>query len=113
MAYPETNLALRLSTVRPIPSDRFARDHALACIATLAHNVTRYATQARRLREAGCNAELTSRKQKTLDRADAGADDLLRPYGYRMGNPWGLCHYAIPLECNDDYLSEGECVFLA
>jgi hypothetical protein len=70
------------------------------------------ATQIRRLVEAGCNAELTSRQSKRLDSLRKRADETLRPYGLKLDNPWGLCHYACPI-VSDDRLSESACTFLA
>jgi hypothetical protein len=56
--------------------------------------------------------ELTSRQEKRLESLRKRANDMLRPYGLKLDNPWGLCCYACPI-VSDDRLSESNCTFLA
>ena len=107
---PATILALVLSD--------YAHTHAVDASnrhnGKLAHDATRavaIAGQIRRLVEAGCNAELNPRQSKRLDSLRKRADDILRPYGLNLDNPWGLCHYACPI--GQDGRSVSSCVFLA
>jgi hypothetical protein len=108
-----TILALTLSANLPAKDQPLARRHAVACLARLAETVVKYAERYRRLTEQACNQELTPRQETARDKAGEGADSLLRPYGYRIGHPWGLCVYAIPLDRDSDRLSESDCILLA
>jgi hypothetical protein len=108
---PATILALKLAD--------YAHTHAVDAVhrhnGKLALDATRavaIAAQVRWLVEAGCNAELTDRQSKRLDSLRKRANEILLPYTMKLDNPWGLCHYAVPL-VSDDRLSESDCTFLA
>lgn len=108
--HPATELALVLSD--------YAHTHAVdashRCNGKLAMDATRIcaiAAQVRKLGEASCNAELTSRQAKRMESLEARADALLAPYGLKMANPWGLCRYAVPLD--HDGGAQTGCTFLA
>jgi len=65
-------------------------------IANDAARVIALAQADRKLGEASCNAELTSRQQKRQESLQQRAFMILTPYGLKMDNPWGLCRYASP-----------------
>jgi hypothetical protein len=101
---PTTLLALKLSTLPAGTMD-------LRRCAWDATRVVAIAIAVRRLVEASCNVELTSRQEKRLGSLRKRAAALLQPYGMELANPWGLCHYACPI--GHDGRSESSCIFLA
>ncbi len=105
---PATILALHLANIASANGEI----HGIEPIAWTATRVVSIAIAVRRLVEAGCNAELTTRQEKRLESLRKRADELLRPYGLELANPWGLCHYACPLQHNGR-LRESDCTFLA
>lgn len=107
-----TILACRLAVIRPLPPGEYDGPHAARCLATLSTRVASIASAVRKLVEHGCNVELSARQRKRLDSLRKRADDLLHPYGLKLDNPWGLCHYACPID-GGDRLSESDCIFLA
>lgn len=107
--HPATILALHLANAML----KKGEVHGVYPLAMTATRICAIATQVRRLVEHSCNVELTSRQASRLASLRKRANDLLKPYNMTMDNPWGLCHYACPLKCNQDYLSESDCIFLA
>jgi hypothetical protein len=71
-----------------------------AVAATTAHRVCRWAKRVRALNETSCNRELSEREQREKYRLETRVDAELLPYGYALGNPWGLCEYACPIGSN-------------
>lgn len=105
-----TILALVLSDyARTHAADAAQRDSG--SIASDATRAVAIAAQVRRLVEHSCNVELTSRQEKRLESLRRRADELLKPYGLCLANPWGLCFYATPID--HDGCSETGCTFLA
>jgi hypothetical protein len=107
---PATNLALALrrDADRWHPTQPAFHDGRIAVDAT---RIVSIASQLRRLGEASCNAELTSRQESRRDSLEYRVNSLLLVYGYKIANPWGLCRYAVPLNHND--MTQEGCIFLA
>jgi hypothetical protein len=103
---PETMLTLALCEIRQRRAECIGT--SVACDATRA---VALAQQVRRLVESSCNVELTSRQDKRLESLKARADDVLRIYGLKLDNPWGLCFYAVPV--GHDGRTQHTCTFLA
>ena len=104
---PATILALHLANIALAKGEV----HDIGPLAQTATRVVSIAIATRRLVEHSCNVELSARQEKLLESLRQRADDLLRPYGLELCHPWGLCHYACPID--QDGLSESSCVFLA
>ena len=102
---PDTYLALRLAHAS-IPS----LDGRTAGDATRAVDICK---AIRRSYELGCNQQLTPRQENRQAKLEERADVILAPYGLKIGNPWGLCIYAIPLRNTDNNPRQDDCVFLA
>jgi hypothetical protein len=67
------------------------------CAPVVATRVCALARTYRKLNETQCNRELTDRETHKMESVQRRADDLLRPYGLCMGNPYGLVMYALPI----------------
>jgi hypothetical protein len=108
--HPATELALvlRAKANELHPTAPQFHDGRIAVDAT---RIVTIAAQVRKLGEASCNAELTSRQEKRKDSLEERANLLLSVYGFKLANPWGLCRYAVPLDHND--CTQTGCTFLA
>lgn len=102
---PETCLADKLTRLD------CASVKPLGCSPVVATRVCALARIVRNLIEASCNYELSSRQQSRLASARRRADELLKPYGLMLDNPWGLCQYALPIGA--DGSTRNEATFLA
>jgi len=107
---PETILALALRSAATARGGSVSTlcDSRLALDAT---RVVALAKRDRRLGELSCNQELTPRQEKDRDSVQMRANTLLAVYGLKMGNPWGLCRYAMPID--SDGCSSSNTIFLA
>jgi hypothetical protein len=109
---PATLLAVKLAYIHAQINPHGDPSECQRVSAVIATRVATIAGQIRKLAEHGCNAELTPRQSKRKDSLHQRCNDMLYPYGMCLDNPWGLCHYACPLQHNDR-LSESDCTFLA
>ena len=77
-------------------------DHTLTkppgCAPVVATRVCALARSYRRLNETSCNRDLTSMEESKMKSLQERGDALLLPYGLRMGHPFGLCMYALPID---------------
>ena len=101
--HPSVDLALRMLKEYP--------KHDPALIAVESTRVVCLAEQVRRLTELGCKQQLTERQDGRLESLGSRADMLLKPYGLSLGNPWGLCFYALPI--GHDGSTQNGCIYLA
>jgi hypothetical protein len=69
-----------------------------ACAPVVATRVCAMARSYRRLNETSCNRALTHTEERKMQSLQERAGALLLPYGLRMGHPWGLCMYALPID---------------
>ena len=103
---PTTYLALELA--KRMKTKAFSGDWEIASDTTRAVSI---AGKVRRLVELGCNRQLLPREDARRTLLKKRADAILKPYGLRLGNPWGLCFYALPI--GHDCSSQNGCIYLA
>lgn len=97
MKTPETVTILAVRLAAHVLNPAIVSTRLISDVPWDATRVVALAKRYRRLNEAACSRELTKREESAKASAGRRANERLAPYGMEMGNPYGLCMYAMPI----------------